>query len=60
MIFKTMVKFPFTGSAYKMPSFSGIILCSDRTVAHLGQWWKPGDQKREGECQGWGLRAYLS
>lgn len=42
-----MVKFPFTGSAYKMPSFSGVILCSDRIVAHLGQWWKPGDQKRE-------------
>ena len=32
MIFKTMVKFPFTGSVYKIPSFLGIILCSDRTV----------------------------
>lgn len=47
-----MVKFPSTGSAYKMPSFSGIILCSDRIVAPLGQLWKPGDQKREEECQG--------
>lgn len=47
-----MVKFPSTGSAYKMPSFSGIILCSDSIVAPLGQLWKPGDQKREEECQG--------